>query len=124
MIPRRVATTTIAVLRLPGDEPDVGDDYRDPYDAQPARETVAEGVRAHIGQAGRRGADERVAGGTQAMLGVQVWCDVFDAGLRATDQVLDEVSGELYEVDGRPFTARGFELDHITAPLKQVEGVV
>lgn len=119
MIP--LSTTTVSVLRTPADDPEVGEDDRDPYDAQPAPEVVASGVKAHIGQAS---GTERVAGGTQAILGLRVWCEPFDEGLRATDQVLDESTGITYEVDGQPHHARGLGLDHIVAPLKLIEGVV
>lgn len=119
MIP--LATTTISVLRLPADVPEEDDDYRDPYDEQPEREIVASGVRAHIGQPSM---SERMAGGTQALDNLRLSCDPFTAGLRATDQILDENTGEVYDVAGLPYHAHGLGLDHITAPVKQIVGVV
>ena len=120
MIP--IATTTISVLRAPADDPEVGEDYLDPYDPHPEREVVVSGVRARIGRGGG-GMRENVAGGTQSVIGLMVWCDPFDEGLVATDQLLDEQTGDVYELDGPALHQRGFGLDHFEAAIKQVVGV-
>lgn len=118
MIP--LATTTISVLRVPADEPADGEDYRDPYDAQPERTVVVAGVRARIGQPSSR---ERVAGGTQAITDLALWCDPFNGALLATDHVLDEATGDVYELAGPGFHQRGLDLDHFVAPIKQIVGL-
>lgn len=112
-----LATTTISVLRWPDDDPD---DPRDPYDTPPDRVTVASGVRARIGQPS---SSEQVAGGTQSLLGLRVWCDPITVGLQATDLIVDEETGDTYELDGPGFHQRGLGLDHLVAPVKQVQGV-
>jgi hypothetical protein len=105
-----LATTTVAVLRVPADT------ARDPYDAQPAPETVASGVRAHISSPSGR---ERVAGGSQEVVEFRLACDPVD--LRHTDRVQDEQCGAIYEVVwARP--RKGLGLDHVEAGLKQVSG--
>ncbi|MBM4414904.1 MAG: hypothetical protein FJ035_01235 [Chloroflexi bacterium] len=105
-----LATTTIAVLRVPVDA------TRDPYDAQPAADTVASGVRAHISSPSGR---EHVAGGSQEVVEFRLACDPVD--LRHTDRVQDEQTGSTYEVVwARP--RQGLGLDHIEAGLKQVSG--
>lgn len=111
MIP--LATTTITVQRSTADE------TTDPYE-EVTYETVASGVRARIGQQSAR---ERVAGGTQGVLDLRVWCDPIEGGLQATDRVVDEATGDVYELDGPGFLQRGLGLDHLVAPIKQVEGV-
>lgn len=106
-----IATTTIAVLRVPTDV------SRDPYDAQPDPETVVSGVRAHVSSPSGR---ERVAGGSQEVVEFRLACDPTD--LRHTDRVQDEQSGATYEVVwARP--RQGLGLDHVEAGLKQVTGV-
>ncbi|MBM3679152.1 MAG: hypothetical protein FJW96_14955 [Actinobacteria bacterium] len=106
-----LATTTIAVLRVPADA------SRDPYDPQPEPETVASGIRAHISSPSGR---ERTAGGSQEVVEFRLACDPTD--LRHTDRVQDEQSDAVYEVIwARP--RQGHGLDHVEAGLKQVTGV-
>lgn len=106
-----LATTTIAVLRVPADA------SRDPYDAKPAAEAIASGVRAHIsGPSGR----ERTAGGSQEVVEFRLSCDPVD--LRHTDQVQDEQTDAVYEVTWARIR-QGLGLDHVEAGLKQVAGV-
>ena len=105
-----LATTSIAVLRVPTDA------TRDPYDAQPAPETVVSGVRAHISSPSGR---ERVAGGSQEVVEFRLACDSVD--LRHTDRVQDEQSGAIYEVVWAR-SRQGLGLDHVEAGLKQVSG--
>jgi hypothetical protein len=108
------ATTTISVLRVPAD-PD-----RDPYDLQPDPATVAAGIRAHIStQAG----EETVAGGSQQVTNHRLSCDPFDSGLHHKDQVVDDTSGETYEVVWS-VSRYGVGMDHFQARLNQVSGVV
>lgn len=112
MIP--LATTTITVRRRATDE------ETDPYDAPAEPAVVVSGVRARIGRPSLR---EQVAGGTQSVAGLHVWCDPFDGALLASDQIVDDVTGDVYELDGPGFHQRGFGLDHFEAPIKQIVGV-
>lgn len=111
------ATTTISVLRLPADLPEEDEDYRDPYDAQPAREAISTGVRAHISAPS---GTERVAGGSQEVIDAKLACDPAD--LLHTDRVLDERTEIVYEVVWS-LPRRGLGLDHTEAGLKLVEGL-
>lgn len=106
-----VATTTIAVLRVPFDP------ARDPYDAKPAAEVIASGLRAHISTPRGR---EQIAGGSQEVVEFRLSCDPVD--LRHTDQVRDEQTDAVYDVTWAR-VRRGLGLDHIEAGLKQVAGV-
>ena len=105
------ATTTITVWRVPAD-PD-----RDPYDAPPAADKHAEGVRASIGNPSFR---EEVAGGQQSIALYRLHCDVID--LRHEDEVEDEQTGEMFQVVGVK-ERQGHGLDHMRAQLTKIEGV-
>ena len=104
-------TTTIGVLRISADP------ARDPYDAKPAAEVIASGIRAHISTPRGR---EQTAGGSQEVVEFRLSCDPVD--LRHTDEVQDEQTGALYEVTWAR-VRQGLGLDHIEAGLKQVAGV-
>ncbi|MCK9496594.1 MAG: hypothetical protein M0R75_14020 [Dehalococcoidia bacterium] len=108
-----MATTTIAVLRVPADP------ARDPLDPKPPAAVIACGVPAHISTS--RGSEEVSSGGSQEVVYFRMSCAVTD--LRSTDQVRDEVTGEVYEVTWAR-ERRGLGLDHTQAGLKQVAGVV
>lgn len=116
MIP--VATTTIAVLEVPADAPEEGDDYRDPYDPQPAAVAIATGVRAHISSPG---GSEQVAGASQEVVEFRMGCD--PTALKNTHIVLDETTGVTYSVSW-VMHRYGLELDHVEAGLRTVTGVV
>lgn len=113
-----LSTTTITVLRLPAIEtPGPGEEWLDPYDAQPARTEVATGVRAHFSSPTGR---EIVQGGEQERVDFVLLCDTLTVGLNHLDEVEDETTGELYEV----VWARrriGLGLDHIEAGVRAVE---
>ena len=112
MIP--TATTTVKILRRPADG------TLDPYDPQPAAAEVATGVRAHISTG--RGSEDR-AGSDRSVVQFRMSCDPLAVGLLHTDQVVDEQSGEVYEV--RWAVARvGLGMDHIQAGMDQISGVV
>ena len=106
-----VATTTIAVLRVPSDP------GRDPYDAKPAAEVIASRIRAHLSSPSGR---ERTVGGSQEVVEFRLSCDPVD--LRHTDQVQDEQTDAVYEVTWARIR-QGLGLDHVEAGLKQVTGV-
>lgn len=95
-------------------------DNHEPYDPTPEPESVATGVRAHISTAT---GGENVAGGSQEVVNFRMSCDQFDGGLRHTDTVEDEATGEVYEVVWS-VARNGVGLDHFQAGLKQVSGVV
>lgn len=105
-------TTTISVLRVPADS------ARDPYDAQPAAEVVASGIRAHISSPSGR---EHTEGGSQEVVEFRLSCDPVE--IRHTDRVQDEQTGAVYEVTWAR-ERQGLRLDHTQAALKQVTGVV
>jgi hypothetical protein len=109
-----LATTTIRVERV------APDGTRDPYDTQPAATTIAQGIRAHISTS--RGDEDR--GGTdRSIVHFRLACDQFAAGLLHTDRVVDEQSGEVYEI--RWAVARtALGLDHFHAGMDQISGVV
>lgn len=111
MIP--VATTTIAVLRVPADP------ARDPEDAQPDAVEVATGIRAHISTS--RGREVVEGASTQEIVDFRLSCDSTD--IEKDDQVRDEQTGEVYEVTWAR-ARRGLGLDHTQAGLKQVAGSV
>lgn len=109
-----VSTTTVRVLRRPSDG------TLDPYDPQPSPSVVASGVRAHISTS--RGSEER-AGSDRSIVQFRMSCDPLPVGLLHTDQVVDEQSGEVYEV--RWAVSRvGLGMDHIQAGMDQISGVV
>ena len=110
-----VETTTIRVERVP-DDPD-----RDPYDPAPAPQTVASGVRAHI-STGR--GDEDRAGGSRSHVHFRLSCDPYDGSLLHTDTIVDEQSGETYEVRWAVARFGLGDLDHYQAGLDQISGVV
>ena len=111
MIP--VATTTIAVLRVPEDDHEV----RDPEDVQPDPVEIATGIPAHISTS--RGREEREGASTQEIVDFRLSCNVTD--LTADDRVRDEATGEVYEVTWAR-ERRGLGLDHTEAGLRQVTG--
>jgi hypothetical protein len=115
MIP--LATTTIAVLEIPADVPAEGEDYRDPYDAQPDAVAAVTGVRARIGQPS---GTEQVAGGAQELINAVLWCDPIE--LTNDSKVLDESTGLMFEV-AAVFQQRGLGLDHTKAWLRRTTGV-
>lgn len=110
MIP--LSTTTITVYRNTFDED------ADPTEVDSgSRTTVAEHVRAQISSPSGR---ERNIGGSQEIVEFSLSCDPVD--LTHLDQVLDEVTGEIYEVTwARQRT--GFGLDHTRGGLRAVKGV-
>jgi hypothetical protein len=109
-----VATTTVRVERRQAD-PDV-----DPYENDAPWVTVASGVRAHISTG--RGQEDR-GGSDRSIVHFRMACDQFDGGILHTDRVVDEQSGEVYEV--RWAVARSaLGLDHFHAGLDQISGVV
>lgn len=111
-----LATTTIAVLRLPDDA------TRDPYEAQPEPAVAAAGIRAHFSSP--RG-NEVHRGGQQSEVTDRLGCDLVD--LRHTDQVRDETTGDVYDVvwvRTRRSTDPGMAgLDHIEAGVRRVTGL-
>jgi hypothetical protein len=109
-----LATTTVRVLR-----PDAGAD-RDPYDPPGEPSTVAAGVRATISTSS---GTEKVAGGSQEVVNFRLACDQYEGGLHHKDTIVDERSGEVYNVVWS-VTRNGFGLDHFQAGLQQVSGVV
>lgn len=113
MIP--LHTTFIKVVRYSPANPG----GQDPYEPKiPNSElTIAENVRAQISSPTGK---EIVAGGSQEIVQFQLSCDPVD--LRNTDQVIDQTTGEKYEVIwARKRT--GLSLDHTRAALKQVSGL-
>lgn len=112
-----LATTTIAVRRLPAQNPN---DWRDPTDEQPDRTVVATGVRAHISTSSGREAVQ--AGASQELVAFRLACDPIAVGLHHEDEVLDEVSGEVFQVVWT-HARSALGLDHIEAALTQVSGV-
>lgn len=112
MIP--LALTTITVRRIPVDP------ARDPYDAEPEPFIVASGVRAVISSPSAR-SGEVLAGGSQEHTYFSLACDPVD--LTHRDRVLDDRTGEEYEVEwARTRNALG-GLDHTQAALYQIRGI-
>lgn len=108
MVP--LSTTTIRVLRPnPSNEP---------YEAKGAPTVVASGVRAHISSPSGR---EIASGGSQEVVQFRLSCDPVD--LNHLDQVQDETTDELYEVEWARQRI-GVGLDYTQAGLKQVSGAV
>lgn len=107
------AETTIKVLRVPDDP------MRDPYDPPPPPDTIAAGVRAVISTSSGR---ESTAGGSQSITELRLSCDPYDGGLHHEDTVVDEHSGEEFDVVWSRHR-RGMGLDHFAAGLKQVKGL-
>lgn len=109
-----ISTTTVTVLRVPGSA------TRDPYDPEPAATTVAAGVPAHISTSYGR---EQQRGGSQSVTSLRLSCDPIPAGLLHTDRILDDKTGEVYEVTWA--VARfGLGMDHLQGGLRQVSGVI
>lgn len=113
MIP--IHTTTISIWRAPADS---GDDEPGPYEPEAERVEVASGIRAQISSPAGR---ERVTGGAQEVVEFLLSCDPCD--LNHNDRVKDEATGEMYEVTWARQRV-GYGLDHTSAGLKQVTGVV
>lgn len=108
MIP--LATTTVTIKRVPRDA------ARDGYDTQPAKTTIATGVRAHIG--GPSGS-QNLAAGDRTVVRFAITTDPTD--LQADDTVIDEQTDQEYRcawARGR----QGLGLDHTTGALEQVNG--
>lgn len=105
-------TTTITVRRsvFTGDE--------DPYDTPPEPTDIATGIRAVI--SATSGNDLIAGRSTQETVSFGVRCDPTD--LEAGDQVVDDTSGEVFEVMWAHTTV-GLELDHTTGELRRVTGV-
>lgn len=105
-----ISTTTISVLRRSVDP------NRDPADAQPDEVATSTGIAAHISSPS---GVESEAGGTQTLMAFRLSADPCD--LQHTDRVLDEVTGQIYEVLwSAVFDA--LELEHVEAGLRQVLG--
>lgn len=109
MIP--LATTTVAVWRLPAD-PD-----RDGYDTPPARQQVKLGLRAHIGSPSGR---HSIADG-RTVTTFRLDTDPFDFAI--DDQIQDESTGEVYMLAwARKRVALG--LDHVEGAMYLIEGAL
>lgn len=105
-----LTTTTITITR-----PAV---VGDPYDAAETTSTVASGVRAHISAPSGR---EAQRGGEQQTVDKILDADPVD--LRHTDRVVDDGTGQTYEVawvDQR----EGLGLDHTVAGLRRAGAAV
>lgn len=118
-MPIPFATTTVTVRRprvVPGVEPYQGD--------AEVWDVVATNVRATIGTFSRTvSATEHRAGGEQATKVLQLTCDIPDSRLTHNDRITDDVTGEEYQVDWC-FMRIGLGIDHYTAELFQVEGLI
>lgn len=112
------APTLITVKR-----PDPSQDYDEPYqgDAK-VWNVVATGIRASIGTFSRTVSATEKAG-TQTIQVLQLTCDIPLSGITHLDRVLDEKTGVEYEVHW-VFKRLGLGLDHYTAELGRVEGLV
>lgn len=108
MIP--LATTTVAVLRLPA-----GTDDDEPYSGNdPASwDVAATGIRAVIDRPRGR---EQLAGGEQSISDFELICDTADIG--RLDQVKDETTGTVYRV----VWVMSYPGEHTEAGLRLVEG--
>lgn len=106
-----LATTTITIQR-PSVDPD-----RDPYEEDPAPDTVAEGVRAHISSPSGR---EQIVGGEQEIVTFRLSCDPID--LQHVDTVVDDSTGEEYEVVWT-LSRTGLGMPHVQAGLRKTTGV-
>lgn len=113
MIP--IATTSIAVLRVPVDP------ERDPTDAAPAASVVASGVRAVISVMAQTSDERTYQGASQEVTRFKLNCDPAEIGHR--DQVRDERTNELYEVIWARSIAGINGQDHVEGELRQVQGV-
>ena len=111
MIP--LATTSIAVLRVPDDG-----GLRDGYDPRPAPTTVASGIRAHLSTPD--GGEDRPGGSRQALTAALL-CDPTD--VRHTDLVLDETTGQTWTVTTVRQSSPLGGLGHVAATLEQTTGV-
>jgi hypothetical protein len=113
-----LATTTISVLRQPGQ---TEGEWRDPTDAPLDPVTVASGIRAHISVSS--GVEDVAAGASQERILFRLHCDPFDAGIHHEDTVVDDTTGETFEVVWS-HAIYALDLDHIEAGIRQVTGVV
>lgn len=108
MIP--LATTTITITRIPRD------DTRDGYDTQPEPDTIASGVRAHIGNPS---GSDNITSGDRTVVRFAITTDPTD--LQADDTVIDDNTGAQYRcVWAR--NRQGLGLDHTTGAVEQVAG--
>jgi hypothetical protein len=109
-----VAATLITVKRF------IADPNQDPYEPQaPTAETVvAKDIRATISSPSGR---EVVAGGSQEVVQFAMSCDPVD--LKHTDRVLDQTTGEQYDVVWSRQRPSPTGLDHTRASLKAVTGL-
>lgn len=105
-----LATTTIAVSRVPPDA------TRDGYDTPPAPVIVATAVPAVIGAPS---GSQDITYGDRTVVTFRLNCDPTD--LRPGDTVTDEVTGETYRTLWAR-TRRGLGLDHTEGSLQQVSG--
>jgi hypothetical protein len=102
------ATTTITVTRAPTTA------TQDPYEAPPARVTIAMSVRACISQERGR---STVVGSTQETVTWRLDSDPVD--LIPADVIVDERTGLSYTVEWSRSRA-GLGLDHVEASLLQI----
>lgn len=107
MIP--TATTTITVRTGVEAEPGEGRTFT----------TTATGVRAVIGSPS--GSERTAPGGGRSIVGLTLTCD--PCVLSHLDQVIDETTDLTYEVVW-PAVRNGFGLDHVTAKLTDITGIV
>lgn len=108
MIP--VCTTTITVTRVAGASGD--------WDGPPRPVAVAAGVRAHINVPG---GSELEGGPTQEQIRCAFQCDVV-AGLDHLCRVVDDTTGQAYDVVWVRQVSGFGELDHMSGQLLAVTG--
>lgn len=106
-----VATTTISVKR----SADAGG--WDPSQGEPPMTLLNKGVRAVISS--ESGRNVSTPGETSTVM-FRLVCD--KTALTYLDTVVDEITGEIYEVDWAHYQPGVAGLDHTQAGLKQVKG--
>lgn len=104
-----LATTTITAQHAREDEPGEGRTFT----------TYARRISAHL--SAPAGTEEGAPGGGSSTVTNDLLCDPID--LRATDRIVDDSTGLLYEVDWvKPRSGLG--LDHVKAGVHRTEGIV
>jgi hypothetical protein len=114
-------TTTITIYR-----PSEASSNAEPYSGSDNTDfqVVAKNVRAQIGTFSRTvSATEVRRGGESSTQVLQLACDIPPCGLTHHDKIVDETTGEGYQIDWC-FKRIGLGLDHYTAELFAWDGLV
>jgi hypothetical protein len=117
------ATTSVTVKK-PSESQSFSEPGFDGYYSQLDVEVT--GIRACI--TNPRGSEtssdlRRSYSGEQAKVGAKLYCDLFDGKLEYKDAIVDDSTGETYEVVSMPFKRVGAGIDYWVCEILQIEGL-